>query len=137
MGPPWGGGQPVVTEFTPLLLLAAFQVKHFLGDFVIQNAYILNHRRIWGHPGGLLHVGVHAALSLPVLLFAGVHGALLAELLLGEAVFHYHVDWAKDLINYRAGWTPANKQFWWLTGIDQALHQLSYLVIVGIIMRFG
>ena len=123
-----------MTELSPLYLLAAFQVKHFLGDYVFQTAYILNHRRIWGHPGGLLHVLVHAVLTLPILLVAGVHGWLLPMIVLGEAVFHYHVDWTKDLWIYRAGWTVSDKQFWWLTGIDQALHQLSYLVIVGLIV---
>jgi hypothetical protein len=61
-----------VTDFALLLLLAGFQVKHVLGDFVFQNAYILEHRRIWGHPGGLLHIAIHAALTLPLLLAAGV-----------------------------------------------------------------
>ena len=123
-----------MTVLAPLLLLAAFQVKHFLGDFVFQNAYILNNRRIWGHPGGLLHVAIHAALTLPILLAAGVPATLLVLLMLGEAVFHYHVDWVKDSWIHNAGWTVTDKQFWWLTGIDQALHQLSYLVIVGIIL---
>jgi len=122
-----------VTVLTPLLMLAAFQVKHFLGDFVFQNAYILNNRRIWGHPGGLLHVAVHAALTLPILLVTAVPAGLLVLLMLAEALFHYHVDWVKDRWIHAAGWTVTDKQYWWLTGIDQALHQLSYLVIVGVI----
>lgn len=122
-----------MTDLTPLLLLAAFQVKHFLGDYVFQNAFILNHRRIWGHPGGVLHVGVHAVLTLPILMVAGVSGWLLALLVAGEALFHYHVDWVKDSWIHRAGLTTSDKQYWWFTGIDQALHQLSYLVIAGLI----
>lgn len=127
-----------MTDLSPLfllLLLGAFQVKHFLGDYVFQNAYILDHRRIWGHPGGLLHVLVHAALSLPILVVAGAHGWLLAALVLGEALFHYHVDWVKDSWIHQAGWTTSDKQYWWLTGVDQMLHQLSYLVIAG--LAFG
>ena len=116
-----------------VLLLAGFQVKHVLGDYVFQNAYILDHRRIWGYPGGLLHVGIHAALTLPLLLAAGVHGLLFPAVVLGEALFHYHVDWTKDALIHGAGWTPSDKQYWWLTGIDQMLHQLSYLVIVALI----
>lgn len=123
-----------MTVLTPLLLLAAFQVKHFLGDFVFQNAYILNNRRIWGHPGGILHVAIHAALTLPILLVAAVPAPLLVALVLGEALFHYHVDFVKDRWIHNAGWTVTDKQFWWLTGIDQALHQLSYLLIVGLIL---
>ena len=122
-----------MTDFALLLLLAGFQVKHVLGDYVFQNAYILEHRRIWGHPGGLLHVAIHAALTLPLLLAAGVQGGLFLAILLGEAVFHYHVDWVKDGWIYREGWTTQDKQYWWLTGADQMLHQLSYLVIAGVI----
>lgn len=122
-----------MTDLALLLLLAGFQVKHVLGDYVLQNAYILEHRRIWGHPGGLLHVAIHAALTLPLLLAAGVQGALFFAILLGEALFHYHVDWVKDGWIFREGWTQQDKQYWWLTGVDQMLHQLSYLVIVGVI----
>ena len=115
-----------------LLLLAAFQVKHFLGDYVFQNQYILAHRRIWGHPGGLLHAGIHAALTVPILAVAGVPWHAIAFIVAGEFLFHYHLDWAKDRLNHAMGWTPADKQFWWLVGLDQALHQLSYLVIAAI-----
>ena len=122
-----------MTDLALLLLLAGFQVKHVLGDFVLQNSYILNHRRIWGHPGGLLHVAIHAVLTLPLLLAAGVHGPLFFAILIGEAVFHYHVDWLKDQWIHRAQLTAQDKQYWWLLGIDQLLHQISYLVIVGLI----
>ena len=122
-----------MTDFALLLLLAGFQVKHVLGDYVFQNAYILEHRRIWGHPGGVLHVAIHAALTLPLLLMAGVHGVLFFAILLGEALFHYHVDWVKDGWINRTGLTSSDKLYWWLTGTDQMLHQLSYLVIVGLI----
>ena len=122
-----------MTELALLWLLAGFQVKHVLGDYVLQNAYILRHRSNWGHPGGLLHVAIHAALTLPILLAAGVHGPLFFAILLGEAVFHYHVDWVKDNVLRRNGWGPTDRQYWWLAGLDQLLHQLSYLAIAGFI----
>jgi hypothetical protein len=122
-----------VTNLALLWLLAGFQVKHVLGDYVFQNAYILDHRRTWGHPGGLLHVAIHAALTLPLLLAAGVHGALFFVILIGEAVFHYHVDWVKDGWIHRASYTVNDKQYWWISGVDQLLHQLSYLVIAAVI----
>ncbi len=123
-----------MNELTPLLLLGAFQIKHFLGDYVLQNRYILANRRIWGHGGGILHVAIHAALTLPILLVAHVSFPLLVAIVLGEAVFHYHLDWIKDGWTHHMGWTPVDKQFWWLNGLDQALHQISYLVIVWLIM---
>jgi len=124
-----------LNELSPLLLLCAFQIKHFLGDYVLQNSYILANRRIWGHGGGLLHVAIHAALTLPILLVADVALPLLLAILLGEALFHYHLDWLKDGWTHRMGWTPADKQFWWLAGADQGLHQLSYIVIVWLMTR--
>ena len=122
-----------MTDLALLLLLAGFQVKHVLGDYVLQNAYILEHRRIWGHPGGLLHIAIHAALTLPLLIAAGVHGELFFTILIGAAVVHYHIDWTKDNILHRFGWGPTDRQYWWLSGIDQMLHQFTYLVIVGVI----
>ena len=122
-----------MTDLALLLLLAGFQVKHVLGDYVLQNAYILEHRRIWGHPGGLLHIAIHAALTLPLLIAAGVHGELFFTILIGEAVVHYHIDWTKENILHRFGWGPTDRQYWWLSGIDQMLHQFTYLVIVGVI----
>jgi Protein of unknown function (DUF3307) len=119
-----------------LLLLAAFQVKHFLGDYVFQTPYILAHRRIWGHPGGLLHAGIQAGLTIPILGLAGVPWHVIAYIVVGEFLFHYHLDWAKDRLNHAMGWTPADKQFWWLVGLDQALHQMSYLVIAGIVAGY-
>ena len=62
-----------------------------------------------------------------------MHGPLFFAILLGEAVFHYHVDWVKDGWLEREGWTAQDKQYWWLMGVDQMLHQLSYLVIFGLI----
>jgi hypothetical protein len=128
--------RPKLSNSALLLLLAAFQVKHFLGDFVFQNQYILANRRLWGHPGGLLHAGIHVALTLPILLLADIPWDVTCYILIGEFLFHYHLDWAKDRLNHAMGWTPANKQFWWLVGVDQGLHQLSYLVIAGIVAAY-
>lgn len=116
-----------------LILLCAFQLKHFLGDFVFQNEFILRNRRFWGHPGGLLHVLIHGVLTLPILLAAGVATPLLLAIVIGEAVFHYHVDWLKDLWVNHKGWSPSDRQFWWLTGADQAVHQISYLFIAALL----
>lgn len=81
----------------------------------------------------MAHAGIHVAASLPVLLFLGAGGPLLAALMLGEFVFHYHVDWAKDRLIRRDALLPAAKRFWNLTGLDQFLHQLTYVAIVAVV----
>ena len=113
-----------------LAILAGLQVKHFLGDFVLQTPYILNNRWRYGHPGGLLHSAIHVALSAVVLAVAGTPGGVLVALLLFEAVVHYHTDWAKDNFTRSRELTPARHAYWMAMGADQALHQVTYLAMV-------
>ena len=63
------------------------------------------------------------------LIFAFVTTPLLA-ICLGVADFllHYHIDWAKMNLNKKLGYGPTtHEQFWWLLGLDQLLHALTYL----------
>jgi hypothetical protein len=108
-------------------LLCLFQVKHLLADFVLQSPYILENRRFYGHPGGLLHVAIHLVGSLIVLLIVGTPAAVIALLLLVEGVIHYHLDWAKDNFVFRRQLTTQDPVFWYATGLDQTLHQLTYI----------
>lgn len=110
-----------------LVLLLLLQIKHVIADFFLQNAYIIRHRRYYGHPGGLLHVAIHLAGSLVVLLIMGTTLPLLAGLLAVEGVIHYHLDWSKDNFVARRMLTPQDAMYWYATGIDQGLHQATYL----------
>jgi hypothetical protein len=110
-----------------LILLLLFQVKHVAADFFLQNAYIIQNRRYYGHPGGLLHVAIHLAGSLIALVIMGTSAATLALMLLAEGVIHYHLDWAKDNFVFRRDLTPRDASYWYATGIDQGLHQATYL----------
>ena len=112
------------------VLLVLFQIKHVVADFVLQGRYILDNRHIWGHPGGMLHVAIHAVGSLAALVAVGTPAVPMVVLLLTEAIVHYHIDWAKDGLGRRIGATPDRRAFWGLTGTDQALHQLTYLAMV-------
>lgn len=112
-----------------LALLLLLQVKHLVADFVLQNAYILDNRWRYGHPGGLLHVAIHMAGS--ALAFAAVGGALaaLAAIILAEGIVHYHIDWAKDNYTRSRALTPRDGAFWRAIGIDQCLHHLTYIAM--------
>ena len=119
---------------TILLLLALFQLKHLICDFFLQVPYHYKNKGTYGHPGGGEHAVIHA-LGTTVFLpwFTGIGFAVL--LVLAEAIFHYHVDWAKMNINAARGWGPTtHESFWYLLGVDQALHQISYIVMVAIIL---
>lgn len=112
-----------------LFLVLLLQVKHVFADFFLQGPYIINNRRFYGHPGGLLHVAIHLVGSLVVLLVMGTPLALMGWLLLAEGVFHYHVDWLKDNFNLRFQLTPRDPLYWQAMGVDQGLHQATYLAM--------
>lgn len=121
------------TAVQALLLLALLQVKHALADFVLQSPYIIENRRHYGHPGGILHVAIHAAGSLAAFLVAGPPGLfVLAAILLAEAVLHYHIDWTKDNFVRARALSPSDAVYWYATGTDQFLHQLTYLGMVWV-----
>jgi hypothetical protein len=109
-----------------------FMVKHFVVDFVCQTRYQWSNKGIYGHPGGLLHAGLHGLGTTVCLLAFAWEDILFLALM--DAVFHYHIDWAKVKINNRMGWTADNSEyFWWLLGADQLLHMITYIIIIGLI----
>ena len=95
--------------------------KHFVFDFILQTPYQYLNKGKYGHPGGLLHSGLQAVATLAIL---GPWAALI------DFVVHYHVDWAKVKINAKYGWKADNSEkFWWLLGLDQYLHALTYIFL--------
>ena len=110
--------------------MGMFLIKHFIADFLLQSQYILQNRRHFGHPGGLLHVGIHGATSVVVLVLFGTSWAFILAAIFAEMVFHYHLDWLKDNFTHRRSYGPADSAFWLALGADQMLHQLSYVLIV-------
>jgi hypothetical protein len=121
-----------------LLILAAVAVlmfKHAVADFYLQNAYQYLNKGIYGHPGGFIHAGIHVALT-PLVYLVLVPGSLLiaGAIALGEFLLHYHIDWAKEQITRRNGWTAQNPGFWHALGTDQLIHGLTYLAIVAVLI---
>jgi hypothetical protein len=37
--------------------------KHAVADFYLQTAYQYSNKGKYGHPGGIIHAGIHAALT--------------------------------------------------------------------------
>ena len=123
---------------TAIIILAAVAVlllKHMVADFFLQTSYQYLNKGIYGHPGGLLHSGIHVALApLVYLVIAPTSLVLALGVALGEFVVHYHVDWAKEQFTHRNGLGPQTPGFWHALGIDQLLHGLTYLAIVAVLI---
>lgn len=114
-----------------ILLLAAFGLKHFIVDFPLQKPYQFLNKGTYGHPGGILHSGLH---GIGTILVLWPYADLLWVLMMAvfDFVAHYHIDWAKVKINSKFKWeSNKNEEFWVLLGFDQFLHWLTYCVIIG------
>ncbi len=108
--------------------------KHLVFDFFLQTSYQYRNKGIYGHPGGLLHAGLHALGTTPVFLWIAPSKALAAAIIIGEFVVHYHIDWTKDQVNRRLKLAADDARFWWTLGVDQFLHDATYVAIVALLM---
>ena len=111
-------------------LFVLFFLKHFALDFLYQPPYQWKNKGSYGHLGGILHALQHAIGSfLTLLFFIDAKTSLLLALL--EFVLHYHIDWAKMNINKKLNLKcDTSEGFWWLLGLDQLLHYLTYALMV-------
>jgi|SRR5579871_1110346 len=120
-----------------LTALALFQLKHFICDFALQTSRQIQAKGSYGALPGLEHAGLHALLSLPALLVLTRAPFLLAALILGEFVIHYHVDWSKARIDRARRLNDTSTAYWVVFGIDQLVHQMTYLALVVAALSFG
>jgi len=131
------GEKPVlsVTDMT-LLAMAWLLTKHAAADFLLQNEYQWRNKGFYGHPGGLLHAGIHLVLTLPVfLLLIPPSLAFAAAVVAGEYVVHYHIDWLRERTNRLNNWTAADSAYWHVMGLDQLGHGLTYIAIVWVLLQ--
>ena len=122
-----------MTEQVQLVLAALLilQVKHFIADFVLQTPYQFLNKGKYGHPGGAIHAGIHALGTTVAFLAIKPSLALGAAIVIGEFIAHYHIDWLKERTVKVNQWVFPQSEFWWTFGADQALHQVTYVVIVA------
>jgi hypothetical protein len=114
-----------------LLVLVMLQVKHWIFDFPLQVDYQLKNKGTYGHPGGLIHAGSHSVGTFIAItmVFSFSYWFFAIVLALLDFVVHYHVDWIK----MRYGCNDiSDRRFWSHLGLDQMVHQITYIVIAGI-----
>ena len=117
---------------TTLILITLLFTKHFIVDFPLQHKYQWSNKGTYGHPGGILHASLHGLATMLCFWWY----APLACIYLGfiDAFVHYHIDWAKMNLNAKMGWGPnTHEQFWWLLGLDQYLHAITYIGLVTMV----
>lgn len=115
-----------------LLLILLFVVKHFIVDFVLQTQEEVDHKGTYSDWRGVKHSVKHGIGTLLVLWFAGAGLELSYLYAAADLLIHYHVDWAK--MNMSKHLTPTDHAFWVWLGFDQALHYLTYIVFIAIMI---
>ncbi|HKL65147.1 MAG TPA: DUF3307 domain-containing protein [Roseovarius sp.] len=119
-----------MTPAALLVLVLLFQIKHLLADFVWQTGWMVRNKGTYGHPGGIAHAGLHAVMTMPILIWTPLTTLAVLGVAAVEFVLHYHIDWTKDQLLKRSGWSPREKGYWGLTGLDQFAHQVTYVAIL-------
>jgi hypothetical protein len=116
---------PDTVAVAPLIVwMVVLTIKHVVADFILQTNWMANgkeSRTGWMQPL-LAHCGVHGvmatalfALFVPRLWFLGIV----------DFVVHIIIDRAKGFCVARLDIKGKHSHwFWWLIGIDQALHHL-------------
>jgi hypothetical protein len=122
---------PVAALIAVFLIL---QIKHFICDYPLQTVYQLRNKGTYGHPGGILHSGIHAAATCIAFLVITPPLLIGIGIVLGEFLLHYHIDWAKEQIIRRLQLTATDRGFWWAIGFDQLLHHLTYVAIGAVLI---
>jgi hypothetical protein len=117
---------------TVLILLALFGIKHFIADFIMQYDYMLREKGIYGATGGIHHAGVHACWTFLILIPFVTSADQLLILPLLDFIAHYHIDYFKQQLN--KGLTSSDRNFWIWLGLDQALHYLTYIAIIAVVL---
>jgi hypothetical protein len=118
------------------ILLLAFLLftKHFIVDFPLQTKFQWSNKGTYGHPGGALHALLHYFGTFIVLFFFVPPGTAIL-LAFADGVIHYHIDWAKMNLNAKMQWGPnTHEQFWWLLGLDQYLHAVTYIGLIAVVV---
>lgn len=116
------------------ILLALFQVKHFICDYPLQTQYMLQkaNKEKWFLPL-LSHAFIHA---LGTFIVVSVFSVELAFLLsVSDLFFHFIIDRIKASPNIGNRWGIDKPYFWWALGADQMAHHLINYSFIYIIIK--
>lgn len=111
-----------------MTVMTLLLIKHFLADYVFNPAYQPTEKHIYGSIGSLAHVGTHMLWCFALLVWV-LPVETVAIITLFDGLVHYHEDYIKTkFLHERKGLSGRVRRC--ITGIDQLVHMLTYVVIV-------
>lgn len=118
-----------------LLLLVALQIKHVICDGPLQTLQMVREKSVYGRPQGLFHGLIHMAGCFIVLSLFGLPLTWATGLAVLDGTIHYHIDFIKENVVKRMGWSYSDSQFWWAIITDQTLHHMTSVVLVWLALK--
>jgi len=115
---------------TLLLLLCFLQIKHMFADYFLQTPRMLSGRGEYWHLGRAEHAGVHALGSIIAFLLIGAPVIFTLIIAALEWVLHFNIDFWKARQCDQKQLDPYKAAFWRASGVDQALHQFTYIAMI-------
>nr|WP_170399082.1 MULTISPECIES: DUF3307 domain-containing protein [Ruegeria] len=113
-----------------LSMLCLLQIKHMFADFYLQTPKMLSGRGEYLHWGRAQHAGVHVIGSVIVFVLFGAPWAFILIIAALEWFVHFNIDFAKASYSDKKKLMPTQAAFWRAAGLDQLMHNLTYIAMV-------
>lgn len=112
------------------------QLKHLIVDWIWQPEYEHKNKGNFRHFGGYRHAGKNAVGTWLVFTYFFGNGHPFVLLIFPlDFCIHFMIDWCKVNINKHYKLDPTkHPEFWWLTGLDQFLHQITYIYLLWLVL---
>ena len=117
------------------VLLIVFQIKHFIGDYLLQTGWMVRGKSKAG--AGFvfplsIHVLVHASMTFAIVMVVNPRFWYLAGL---DFVVHFLMDRIKSSPSLLGRFTDTTKSSFWIPlGFDQMVHHLTHYSIIWILL---
>lgn len=117
------------------LMILGLQLKHVICDGPLQTLEMVRDKSSYAKPKGLLHAAIHLVGSFLVCWLVGLPFVLSLALAALDGFIHYHVDFLKENLVKRKGWSTKDGPFWWAFTTDQTLHHMTYILLTWLAFK--
>ena len=120
-------------DYYILQFLILLTFKHFICDFVLQDAEMAESKGVYLNKLGLSH-SIHHMIGtfIVCVLFLNPMWAIMLSAV--DFFIHYHIDWIKMKFGPRS---YRDKHYWVWFGADQFMHQLTYILLIILAISNG
>lgn len=115
-----------------LAIFSAFIIKHTIADYFLQYSWMIKDKGTYGAWGGIAHAKVHGLFTFWLLFSFSIPVVYAIMLALLDTFIHYHVDFVKSNVWKSKKLGPTDQLYWITHGVDQMLHLLTYVLIIGL-----